>query len=159
LISTFDAGRFAEAAIVYRELLEVLPDNAGLRMNLGLALYSEGKLREAVSQFQAAVRQDGRLEPEWFMLGLEHLKLNETQQAVGDLERALRIDPGDKRARLELADAFLKEVASLSQLAAAYAATGQAELAKQTKRKFERASNSALARTQEPDQKHEIMPP
>jgi Flp pilus assembly protein TadD len=33
------AGRYAEAAPVYRELVEALPGNPGLLLNLGMALH------------------------------------------------------------------------------------------------------------------------
>jgi tetratricopeptide (TPR) repeat protein len=101
-----DAGRFAEAAAIYGELVRALPANPGLHLNLGLALYSEGKYRDALSQFQAAASR----EPDsaaWLMTGLSYLKLNQPRSAVAPLERALRIEPDNQRAQLELADAYL----------------------------------------------------
>lgn len=102
-----DAAHFPEAAALYRELVRALPDNPGLRLDLGLALHSEGKYSDAIVQFQAAVQGQPDLEPAWFMLGLSHLELNQPRDAVDPLERALRIDPADQRTRLQLASAYL----------------------------------------------------
>jgi len=53
-----DAGRFTEAAGIYRELVAALPENPGLRLDLGLALHLGGDYRAAAEQFQAALRRD-----------------------------------------------------------------------------------------------------
>ena len=102
-----DAGRYPEAAALYRELVQALPENPGLRLDLGLALYSESNYRDAVVQFQAAIHRQPDLEPAWLMLGLSYLKLDEPRSAIEPLERALRISPTDQKARLEIADAYL----------------------------------------------------
>lgn len=102
-----DAGHFPEAAALYRELVQALPDNPGLRLDLGLALHSEAKYRDAIVQFQAAVRRQPHLEPAWLMLGLSYMELNQPREAVDPLESALRIDPSDEKPRLQLAGADL----------------------------------------------------
>jgi tetratricopeptide (TPR) repeat protein len=101
------AGRFEEAAAIYRELVRALPHNPGLRLNLGLALHSAGHFREAIGQFRAVLKQQPNSGPAWLMLGMAHLKLGETAQAIGPLERAVKAEPDNKIARLELADACL----------------------------------------------------
>jgi len=101
------AGHFAAAVALYRELVQALPDNPGLRLDLGLALHSENKYREAIVQFQAAARHQPDLEPSWLMLGLTYLELDQPRDAINPLECALRLDPSDERARLQLAGADL----------------------------------------------------
>ena len=102
-----DAGQFAEAAAIYGELVRALPDNPGLRLNLGLALYSEGKYREALGPLQAAAERDPGSAAAWLMMGLSYLKLNQPPSAVAPLERALQIEPDNQHAQLALADAYL----------------------------------------------------
>lgn len=101
------AGRFEEAAAIYRELVRALPHNPGLRLNLGLALHSAGHFREAIGQFQAVLKQQPNSGPAWLMLGMARLKLGQPARAITPLERALRSDPKNTIARLELADAYL----------------------------------------------------
>jgi tetratricopeptide (TPR) repeat protein len=102
-----DAGRFAEAAALYRELVRSLPDNAGLRLDLGLALHSDGKYQDALVQFQQAIRRQPDLEPARLMLGLTYLELNRPRDAVEPLSLVLQADPGNGRARLKLSEAYL----------------------------------------------------
>jgi tetratricopeptide (TPR) repeat protein len=102
-----DAGRFEEATTIYRELVRALPRNPGLRLNLGLALHSAGHYREAIQQFQTAVKLQPDLGPAWLMLGLGYQKLQEPAQALEPLRRALRNDRNNRTALLELADACL----------------------------------------------------
>jgi Tfp pilus assembly protein PilF len=49
------AGRFAEAAEKYEELLAKMPDNPAVINNYGVALYKIGKQKEAVVQFRRAL--------------------------------------------------------------------------------------------------------
>ena len=49
-------GRFDEAARIYRELLQALPDEAGLLMNLGMALAMGGHEAEAIAPLERASR-------------------------------------------------------------------------------------------------------
>jgi len=53
-----DEGRFPEAVEIYRDLLKNDASNAGLVMNLGLALDGAGKPREAIAQFERVLKLD-----------------------------------------------------------------------------------------------------
>lgn len=101
------AGRFEEAATLYKELVRRLPGNPGLRMNLGLALHSAGQYRQAVKQFQIVVKKQPDSSPARLMLALAHLKLGEPEQAINPLQQILKAEPHNRVARLELADALL----------------------------------------------------
>ncbi|MFB3920547.1 MAG: tetratricopeptide repeat protein [Terriglobia bacterium] len=105
--AAMSAGRFEEAAALYRELMRALPQNPGLRMNLGLALHSGGQYRAALEQFRVVVGQQPKNSAAWLLMGLGHLKLGEPALAVAPLRRALALDPRNHKARLELADAYL----------------------------------------------------
>src|SRR5688572_279982 len=56
-------GRFDEAARIYRELLQTLPNDAGLLMNLGMALAMGGDEAEALAPLQRAVTLKADLVP------------------------------------------------------------------------------------------------
>ena len=75
------AGDFAHAADMYARLVRELPQNAGLLLNLGMALHYEGRYAEAVQQLKGALR----LKPDWapanFFLGVSYAKLHEPELA------------------------------------------------------------------------------
>ncbi|MFN3322792.1 MAG: tetratricopeptide repeat protein [Bryobacteraceae bacterium] len=99
--------RFAEAAALYRELIAAVPGNAGLHMNLGLALHSTRQYREALEQFETAARLQPDLAPAHLLLGMTQLKLGQPAKAIDPLKQALALQPSDAMACLELADAYL----------------------------------------------------
>jgi tetratricopeptide (TPR) repeat protein len=102
-----EAGRFEEAAFLYQELVREVPGNAGLLLNLGLALHSAGRHRPAIEQFQAALKQQPELAPALLMLGVAHLKLGEPDRALEPLKRAVKVAPSNRLALFELADTQL----------------------------------------------------
>ncbi len=54
-------GRFAEAVPLYRDLNRAVPNNAGLMLNLGMALHMAGDERKAIPLLEAAVKLDPNL--------------------------------------------------------------------------------------------------
>lgn len=101
------AGQFDEAAKLYRQLVTAIPDDAGMRFNLGLSLHSAGRYREAIPELQAALKRQPDLPRASLVLGLCHLKLGEPAKAIPPLERAVKLDPRSSIARLELGDSYL----------------------------------------------------
>ncbi len=101
------AGQFADAAVIYRELVTAVPGNAGLMLNLALAEQMSGRLREAVPHFQAAAKMNPQLFPAWVSLGACYLDLGEAAKAVAPLEKAVALAPADARPRAMLAEALL----------------------------------------------------
>jgi tetratricopeptide (TPR) repeat protein len=101
------AGRYEEAITLYSELTRAVPKDAGLIMNLGLAMHQAGRYADALQRFQDAVRLKPDLTPALLFIGLDYAKLRQPEKAIGPLSRALAADPANKIALLELADAFL----------------------------------------------------
>lgn len=94
-------GRFAEAIPIYRELNQALPNNAGLMLNLGMALHMAGDERKALPPLETAVKLDPKLAPAWLFLGAARLQLGQTPAAVDALKVVLRLQP-DHRDALEM---------------------------------------------------------
>ena len=101
-------GRFEEAATAYAELVEAVPNEPGLRLNLGMALSMAGRPREAVPHLEAAART-GRpdLLPATLFLGSAHMELGQPAKAVKPLETFLGAQPEHQPARQMLAEALL----------------------------------------------------
>jgi predicted Zn-dependent protease len=100
------SGKFDQAISLYRELNRAVPNNAGLRLNLGMALHMAGRKREAIPQLERAVSLDSRLEPAWLFLGATYLQLGKPTAAVKPLRTVLGLNPDQQQARQMLAEAL-----------------------------------------------------
>jgi predicted Zn-dependent protease len=101
------AGRYAEAARVYRELVQALPGNPGLLVNLGMALHLSGQDREAVGPLERALRLQPDAFPAALFLGASSLGLGRAATAVAPLEKAVHLQPDNTDARSLLVQALL----------------------------------------------------
>ena len=61
----------------------------------GQALQEEGKLQEAIAEFDEAVRIDPQLASAYSFRGTAHGLLGEYERAMVDLNEAIRLDPQD----------------------------------------------------------------
>ena len=102
------ARDFGTAERIYRQLTGLFPEEAGLALNLGLALYSSGKFPQAIEQLDRFLEVSPDHAPAWLLVGLSYQKLDAPSQAVQPLRRAAVLDPRNNIARLELADALLR---------------------------------------------------
>jgi len=104
---SMEEGNFVRAISLYRELNQAVPNNPGLKLNLGMALHMAGKKREAIPELEDAVKLDPGLAPAWLFLGATRLQLGETTAAIKALKMALSLQPDHREARRMLADALL----------------------------------------------------
>jgi tetratricopeptide (TPR) repeat protein len=100
-------GKFADAVPLYRELNLAVPNNAGLMLNLGMALHMAGEERKAIPQLESAAKLDPNLAPAWLFLGAARLQLGEVPAGVKALRAVMRINPDHQEARLMLASALV----------------------------------------------------
>jgi predicted Zn-dependent protease len=101
------AGRYAEAASVYRELVQALPGNPGLLVNLGMALHLSGQDAEAVPPLERAFRMQPEAFPAALFLGASRLRLGRAAAAVEPLQKAVHLQPDNTDARSLLVEALL----------------------------------------------------
>ena len=99
-------SKFAEAVSLYRELNQAVPNNPGLKLNLGMALHMAGKQREAIPELEAAVKLKPDLGTAWLFLGTARLQLGETAGAVKALKTVLALQPENREASGMLANAL-----------------------------------------------------
>jgi len=100
------AHRFAEAIPIYRELVKSVPGNPGLLFNLGLAEHMAGQETQSIPHFEAVLKSQPNFVPALVSLGAARLALNQPEQAVSPLRRAVAKDFGNRDARGMLADAL-----------------------------------------------------
>ena len=99
-------GRFANAAKHYGALVEQIPDNPGLRLNLGMALHMAGEDDRAIPQFEKALAAVPDMYPALLFLGTSHLRQGRPAKAVEPLEAAAKLQPDELQIRQMLGDAY-----------------------------------------------------
>ena len=119
-------GDRTRAIAEYRTALRLNPANAALRLRLGLVLKDEGAWREALEQFDEAVRAAPQYAEAWREKGIAENKLfsrtgggTELPNGVASLQRAIELNPGDFDALASLGGA-LKRAGRLDEALAAY---------------------------------------
>ena len=113
------SGRFEEAIPIYKKLVQAVPGNPGLILNLGLAEHMAGHEREAIPNFEAVLKIEPKLLPALLSLGAARMALNEPQLALVPLRKAVAAYPDNRDARGMLADALVG-TGHFSQAAAEY---------------------------------------
>jgi tetratricopeptide (TPR) repeat protein len=101
------SGDYAGAVPLYRELVQALPGDPGLLLNLGMAQHLAGDDRKATAHLKAALKIQPEMFPALAMLGAAHMRLGEPASATAPLRKALAIQPQDTGVRRMLADALL----------------------------------------------------
>ncbi|NJK39609.1 MAG: tetratricopeptide repeat protein [Oscillatoriales cyanobacterium RM2_1_1] len=94
------AGDFAQAELILREIIQLDPQSALAYNNLGIALYEQGKLDEAIASFKTALTlpnsqgtpaSSHALAPNG--LGLTLQQQGKLQEAISEYKKAIAIDP------------------------------------------------------------------
>jgi Flp pilus assembly protein TadD len=89
----FAARRFDDAIPVYRRILELQPDDAETRNDLGLALHYTGDSQSAIAMLQEGTELAPEFQRAWLSLGFVALQAGEFDIARDALARAHRIGP------------------------------------------------------------------
>ena len=100
------AGRFDEATRIFRALVTARPDEAGLHMNLGMALAMGGHEADAIAPLERAIALNPALGPAHLFLGSSYLALGNAEKAVPPLERAMTAGQAGVETRRMLASAY-----------------------------------------------------
>lgn len=87
-------GRFGEAAVAYKTLVQAVPGNAGLVLNLGMAQHMAGDDASAIPTLEAALKLRPDLPPALIMLGDAYMKADQPAKALPFLRKAAALDPG-----------------------------------------------------------------
>ncbi len=102
---------YNEAVPLYRKAIELNPEVPGLRLNLALALFKSGQLKEAIPEFEALLKSAPPDSPEaqrfTILLGMSHYGLADYDKAAPYLKTAADRDPLNLPLRLDLAHTYL----------------------------------------------------
>ena len=97
--------RFADAERIYHEMVKAHPDEPRLHMNLGLAMHSAGKYREAIPEFERFLKAHPQPGPAHLLIGVAQLKLRRHCEAIPSLETARKWQ-ASPQVLIELGDAY-----------------------------------------------------
>jgi tetratricopeptide (TPR) repeat protein len=92
VLFSFPARR-GEAEMEYRKCLELEPDHAGARVQLGVCLLVSRRADEALTELQRAVATDPYDERGQYFLGQALAEKGETEAAIRAFRRAIQIEP------------------------------------------------------------------
>ena len=99
--------RYKEAVPFYRKALALDPAFSGLRLNLGLALFKAGEMKDAIQTFQPLLKNQPLSSAEaqrlTILVGMAHYALGEFAEAALYLRQAAANDRGNLGLRLSLA--------------------------------------------------------
>lgn len=97
-----NAGRWREAAIVYRDLLRETPGNSELLLALAFCLEKDGKGDYALALLERAPEAAMQGAGPWIVLGLLYERRGKKEKAVDALRNATDLEPGNARAWKDL---------------------------------------------------------
>jgi tetratricopeptide (TPR) repeat protein len=102
---------YKQAAPLYRKALLLNPKMPGLRLNLGLALFKGGELKQAIQTFTPLLKSAPAASPEaqrlTTLIGLAHYGVGEYAEAVPYLKSATVSEPQNLQFRLLMAHSCL----------------------------------------------------
>jgi tetratricopeptide (TPR) repeat protein len=101
-------GRNAEACALFRQALDIDPDQPGTWFNLGYLLGEMGRPDEAIIAFRRAVELDQRLDRAWYGLALALIGTGAVEEAVIALKRNTELQPMSPYGWYQLAHAYLR---------------------------------------------------
>jgi len=102
-----DPTRLEEARSLLEAAYALVPEHAGVRLNLGAALWLQGKTREATPHFEAAVRLRPANAEARLSLGAARFEQGRVDAAIAHFEQAALLAPEDARPHANLGHVFL----------------------------------------------------
>jgi tetratricopeptide (TPR) repeat protein len=85
----------AEAVEEFRKALELAPNSARERVNYGLALLRDGKVKEGIVELERSQKQDPTIPHTWFNLGIEYKKAHDYKRSRQQFERMIALVPDE----------------------------------------------------------------
>lgn len=102
------ANREAEAKTYMDKLPQGTKVDANTLLNIGIKSFNDGKMDQALSQFDRVVKENPDLSDAYYYRALVYLNQGKNAEAKADLQKLLQMDPNSKYAKD--AKEFLKDL-------------------------------------------------
>lgn len=102
------ANRESEAKTYMAKLPEGAKVDANTLLNIGIKSFNDGKMDQAMSEFDRVVKENPELPDAYYYRALVFLNQGKNKEAKADLQKLLEIDPNNKYAKD--AKEFLKDL-------------------------------------------------
>jgi tetratricopeptide (TPR) repeat protein len=104
-----ELGYWRDSETLFRHALEVTEDNCLVHNSLGAALFTKGRVDEAISQYREAIRLNPNNPLAHNNLGGALFRKGQTDEAIGQYQEGLRLQPADADAHYHLGNALAKK--------------------------------------------------
>ena len=108
-VALLEQFKHKEAADAFRRALQLAPDLALARINLGIALFNMPDLPAAQKELQAASTLSPSAPQPPYVLGLVAKTQNKPEEAIAAFQKVLRIDPNDVGANVNLGQLYAQQ--------------------------------------------------
>lgn len=94
-----ECGKTAEAEAIYRKILKENPANFVSCYSLGVIAFTRKDYPAALDLFEVAKKANSGFAPLWYNIGITLGQLARYQEAIANLEQAMKIDPANEAAK------------------------------------------------------------
>src|SRR6185369_4401636 len=108
-VALLEQFKYKEAADAFKRALQLAPDLALARINLGIALFNVPDLAAAQRELQAAATAAPTAPQPVYVLGLIAKTQNRPEEAIGYFQKVLRIDANDVGANVNLGQLYAQQ--------------------------------------------------
>ncbi len=119
-MGSLNVKRYIVLTLLFLILVLVLPtvgclSDAARHYNTGVELQGEGRLEEALAEYNEAIRLDSKLSGTYHNRGIVYDELGEYDKAIADYTKAIEIDPNHAEAyfRRGLSYGLTRELAKM----------------------------------------------
>ena len=108
-VALLEQFKFKEASDAFKRALQLAPDLALARINLGIALFNVPDLPAATRELQAASTATPSAPQPPYLLGLAAKTQNKPEEAITYFQKVLRIDANDVGANVNLGQLYAQQ--------------------------------------------------
>lgn len=102
----YNEKKYTEAEELYRKALEKKPQSVEANYNVGNVLYKQNKYLDAATKYNSLTNStDNKMEKAFIYhnMGNSYLKANKLQESIDAYKQSLKLNPGDKETKFNLA--------------------------------------------------------